>query len=186
MNLLQGRAQILQLKGLTLVCSFLSCLMIARFSLSFALCSRNCPTTSDVWAIQVLMALSLVRWASIIYGKNRGKDMQQVLYLIVIQTVLTNLFFYNIATLTDSYSCLHVCVASTLPEKETVGTVVFRAWTMRSSMVRITFSTSWETHWEENNDTKQNKTCYSEKNIAQQVQLIHLFMFGYGKAKGNM
>lgn len=51
---------------LTLVCSFLSSFMSARFSLSFALSSRKRPTTSDVWAIQDLIALSLLRWASII------------------------------------------------------------------------------------------------------------------------
>lgn len=45
---------------LALVCSFLSCLMSARFSLSFALSSRKRPTTSEVWAIQDLMALSLL------------------------------------------------------------------------------------------------------------------------------
>jgi hypothetical protein len=33
-------------------------------------------------------------------------------------------------------------VASTLLEKETVGTLVFREWTMRSSMVRITLRAS--------------------------------------------
>lgn len=56
--------------GLTLVCSFLSCLMMARFSLSFALSSRSCPTTSDVCAIQALIALSLLRWASNICGRE--------------------------------------------------------------------------------------------------------------------
>lgn len=54
----------------TLVCSFLSCLMSARFSLSFALSSRSFPTTWDVWAIQDLIALSRLRWASISCGAH--------------------------------------------------------------------------------------------------------------------
>lgn len=60
-----GAPPVLQTE-LTLVCSFLSSFMSARFSLSFALSSRKRPTTSDVWAIQDLIALSLLRWASII------------------------------------------------------------------------------------------------------------------------
>lgn len=56
---------------LTLVCSFLSCLISAMFSLSFALSSRSCPTTADVWAMQDLIALSRLRWASIIYAKHK-------------------------------------------------------------------------------------------------------------------
>lgn len=64
-----GKIQVLKKRNrslkLTLVCSFRSCLMSARFSPSFALSSRKRPTTSEVWPIQDLIALSLLRWASI-------------------------------------------------------------------------------------------------------------------------
>ena len=66
-----SRMPLLQSSGdqtrLTLVCSFLSCLTRVRLSRSLPLSSRSCPTTSEVWAIQLLMALSRLRWPFIIY-----------------------------------------------------------------------------------------------------------------------
>lgn len=56
----------------TLFCAFLSCLMINRLSLSFALASRNLPTTSEVSLIHVLIALSLLKWASISWKRHLG------------------------------------------------------------------------------------------------------------------
>lgn len=70
-----GKIQVIkkrnQSQKLTLVCSFRSCLMSARFSLSFALSSRKRLTTSEVWPIQDLIALSLLRWASINCQKGK-------------------------------------------------------------------------------------------------------------------
>lgn len=87
--------------GLTLVCSFLSCLMSARFSLSFALSSRSCPTTSDVLTIHDLIALSLLRWASIICGKQEVMTRKQQLQ-------------YDKKSLTINHSpkCTEICYCS--------------------------------------------------------------------------
>lgn len=54
--------------SLTLVCSCLSSLISFRLSPSFARSSRSCPTSSDFWAIQALIALSRFWWASINCG----------------------------------------------------------------------------------------------------------------------